>query len=98
MHRVDLRAFVALSFFLFALGFFYQANFTTDVDLYTIMKARFFQGFGVAFFFLPLTQLSLSEIPKDQYPSASGLFHFIRYFSGKRFLGISSTHSDLDKA
>lgn len=41
MGRVDLRAFVALSFFLFSLGF-YQANFTTEVDIYTIMKARFF--------------------------------------------------------
>lgn len=85
MSHVDLRAFVALSFFLFSLGFFYQANFTTEVDLYAIMKARFFQGFGVAFFFLPLTQLSLSEIPKDQFPSASGLFHFIRILVGSGF-------------
>lgn len=85
MSRVDLRAFVALSFFLFSLGFFYQANFTTEVDLYTIMKSRFFQGFGVAFFFLPLTQLSLSEIPRDKFPSASGLFHFIRILVGSGF-------------
>lgn len=85
MNRVDLRAFVALSFFLFALGFFYQANFTTEVNLYHIMKSRFFQGFGVAFFFLPLTQLSLSEIPKDKYASASGVYHFIRILVGSGF-------------
>ncbi len=85
MGRVDLRNFVALSFLLFSLGFFYQANFTTEVDLYTIMKARFFQGFGVAFFFLPLTQLALSEVPKESFPSASGLFHFIRILVGSGF-------------
>lgn len=85
MNRVDLRAFVALSFFLFALGFFYQSRFTTQLSLDYIMKARFFQGFGVAFFFLPLTQLSLEEIPKDKYASASGLFHFIRILVGSGF-------------
>src|SRR5205823_6209559 len=59
MHRFDLRLWVSLSFFLFSLGFFYQANFTTQVSLWQIMVARFYQGFGVAFFFLPLVQLSL---------------------------------------
>ena len=85
MSRVDLRNFVAISFLLFSLGFFYQANFITEVNLSTIMKARFFQGFGVAFFFLPLTQLSLSEISKEKYPSASGLFHFVRILIGSGF-------------
>lgn len=83
--RIDPRYFVALSFFLFALGFFYQSFFTTEISLYTVMKARFFQGFGVAFFFLPLAHLSLSEISADKIPSASGLFHFVRILVGSGF-------------
>src|SRR4029077_14690579 len=75
----------ALSFVLFSLGFFYQANFTTQVSLWEIMLARFYQGFGVAFFFLPLVQLSLGEIEKHRYASAAGLFHFIRILVGSGF-------------
>lgn len=85
LHRFDLRKISALSFSLFAVSFFYQATFTTDVSLGTIIFARFIQGFGVAIFFLPIVQLSLSEIPKDRYASASGLFNFIRILVGSGF-------------
>lgn len=85
LHRVDLRILTALSFFLFSLSFFYQLNFTTEVSLEIIMLTRFLQGFGVAIFFLPLVQLTLSEIPKSKYASASGLFNFIRILVGSGF-------------
>ncbi len=85
MQRFDLRVCAAFSFFIFAMSFFYQAKFTTQVDIEKIMLARFFQGFGLAFFFLPLVQLSLAEIPKDRYASAAGLFNFIRILIGSGF-------------
>jgi len=85
LHRLDLRQVVALSFTLFAIGFFYQSNFTTDVSIEVIMFARFLQGFGVALFFVPLVQLSLGEIPKARYASAAGLFNFMRVLIGSGF-------------
>lgn len=85
MQKVDLRIMVTCSFLLFSFGFFYQSNFTTDVSLGHIMYSRFLQGFGVAFFFLPLIQLSLGEIPKEKYASASGLLTFIRILVGSGF-------------
>lgn len=86
LYRFDLRKVVALSFFLFAGSFIYQTfTFTTEVELNTIIFARFLQGFGVCIFFLPLVQLSLSAIPKNRYASASGLFNFIRILVGSGF-------------
>ncbi len=85
MQRLDLRSCAALSFVLFAIGFFYQASFTTQVSIEKIMLARLLQGFGLAFFFLPLLQLSLGEIPKERYASAAGLFNFIRVLVGSGF-------------
>lgn len=85
MLRFDLRFLASLSFVCFAVGFFYQSRFTTQVDLQTIMLARFLQGFGIVFFFLPIVQLSLGEIPAARYASASGLFHFIRILVGSGF-------------
>lgn len=81
----DLRKITALSFFFFSMSFFFQSTFTTEVDLKTIMLARFYQGFGIIFFFLPLVQISLSEVPIKQLPSATGLFHFIRILVGSGF-------------
>lgn len=85
LHRFDLRIVAALSFAIFAATFFYQANFITSISLETIMWVRFLQGFGVAIFFLPLVQLTLTDIPKDRYASASGLFNFIRILIGSGF-------------
>ncbi len=85
MHRVDLRIFGGLSFVLFAMAFFYQSNFTTDVSLEHIMYMRLLQGLGVSIFFLPLVQLSLGGIPTARYASASGLFNFIRILIGSGF-------------
>ena len=85
LNRFDMRKVVALSFVLLAIGFFYQANFTTDVDLGTLMFSRFIQGFGILFFFLPLVQLSMGDIPQERYASATGLYHFIRILVGSGF-------------
>ncbi len=85
MKFFDLRFLAALSFFIFSMGFFYQANFTTQVDLRTIMLTRFAQGFGIVIFFLPIIQLSFAEISNAKYPSATGLFNFIRILIGSGF-------------
>ncbi len=86
LHLVDPRLLVCLSFTFFSLSLFYQSYFfTTQIALSTIMFARFLQGFGVSLFFLPLVQLSLGEIPKEKYASASGIFNFIRILVGSGF-------------
>lgn len=85
LHRVDLRFLASLSFFLFSLGYFYQSNFTTDVSIQTVMFTRFLQGWGLLIFFLPLVQISLGNIPKERYASASGIFNFVRILVGSGF-------------
>lgn len=85
MGYFDLRYIISLSFIFFSISFFYQSTFTTQVDLPTIVFTRLLQGFGVAIFFLPLVQLTLSGIPKERYASASGLFNFIRILIGSGF-------------
>jgi len=85
MNRIDLRYWGVISFTLFSLSLFYQANFTTQVSLNDIMFARFLQGFGVACFFLPLVQVSLGEIPSAKYADAAGMFNFVRILVGSGF-------------
>lgn len=85
MNRFDLRNLSALSFLLFSGSFFYQAQLTTDSSLEMIMFMRFLQGAGLGIFFIPLVQISLSNIPPNQYASASGVFNFMRILIGSGF-------------
>jgi len=85
LKNFDLRVVVATSFLFFGLGFMYQSNFTTEISIVSVMLARFFQGFGLLIFFLPLLQLSLGNISKEKYASAAGLFNFIRILVGSGF-------------
>lgn len=85
LFRFDLRYVAASSFLLFAISFFYQSTFTTQVSLEQIMFARFLQGFGLSIFFIPLLQITLAEIPADRYASAAGVCHFIRILVGSGF-------------
>lgn len=85
MQYVDLRFLASCSFLFLAIGFYYQAQFITEISITDVMWARFLQGFGLTIFFLPLVQLSLGEIPKERYTSASGLYHFIRILIGSGF-------------
>ena len=84
LYRFDLRALTALSFFIFALSFFYQANFTTDVSLDSdhadAVLARLWRSH--------LLFTSCAAVPggksyQDRYASASGLFNFIRILIGR---------------
>jgi DHA2 family multidrug resistance protein len=85
LHRFDLRKIVSLSFLFFGLGFLYQTTFTTQVSLGELMFARFLQGIGALLFFIPLVQLTLSNIPPEKFASATGVFTFIRILIGSGF-------------
>ncbi len=85
MNRIDVRLMASCSFFFFSIGFFLQALFISGVSLEYVMAVRFFQGFGVVVFFIPLVQLSLGYICPEKYASASGLFNFIRILVGSGF-------------
>lgn len=85
LYRFDLRALASLSFIFFAISFIYQSRFTTQVDLQVLIIARLLQGLGVMIFFIPLTQITLGNIPPSKYASASGLFNFIRILVGSGF-------------
>lgn len=85
LYRFDLRMLASLSFFFFAISFIYQSHFTTEVNLQVLIIARMLQGLGVVIFFIPLTQITLGNIPPAKYASASGIFNFIRILVGSGF-------------
>lgn len=78
LHRIDLRVLVTISFLVFAVCSFWLGSLTTQVSLWELVEPRIFLGIGIATFFIPLTAMSLSELPQSRVASASGLLNFLR--------------------
>lgn len=76
--KVDVRKLIVIGFLLFAIVAIFFSAFPPNVTMKYIAANRFYTGFGLALFFTPLNFLTLSHIPENELPSASGLYNFMR--------------------
>ena len=79
------------AFLLFSLVLWMRSNFTSDTDFGTILVPTFIQGGALAFFFIPLTTLTLSGLPPERIPAAAGLSNFVRITLGAMGTSIATT-------
>ena len=79
------------AFVLFALVLWMRANFTSDTDFVTILIPTFIQGGAMAFFFIPLTTITLAGLPPERIPAAAGLSNFVRITLGAMGTSIATT-------
>lgn len=89
--KVDPRKYVTFAFLVFALVMWMRSHFSTQADFNTILLPIVVQGIAVAFFFIPLSTITLSGIPPDQIAAASGLTNFVRITAGALGTSISTT-------
>jgi MFS transporter, DHA2 family, multidrug resistance protein len=89
--RVDPRLFVTIAFGVLALVLFMRQHFNTDATIGTILVPTLVQGIAMAFLFIPLMSLALSELPPERIPSASGLINFARITAGSFGTSIFTT-------
>ena len=80
--RVDPRILATVAFSGFAFVLWLRSNFTVQSDFNTIMVPTILQGAAIAFFFIPLSAITLSGLTPDRIPSASGLSNFVRITAG----------------
>ncbi len=89
--KVDPRLIATIAFVLFAVVSYMRSLFSTEVDLWTLMIPTIIQGAAVACFFIPLVTITLSGLPPEKIPSASGLSNFVRITAGAFGTSISTT-------
>ncbi len=82
VNRVDARWLATVAFLGFALVMWMRSHFSTLVDFDTIMVPTILQGGAIAFFFIPLSAITLNGLTPDRIPSASGLSNFVRITAG----------------
>jgi DHA2 family multidrug resistance protein len=89
--KVDPRRYATFAFIVFALVLWMRSNFNTSADFRTILVPTIIQGVAMAFFFIPLTTITLSGLTPDRIPAASGLTNFVRITAGAVGTSISTT-------
>jgi DHA2 family multidrug resistance protein len=79
------------AFILFSLVLWMRSNFTSETDFRTILIPTLIQGGAMAFFFIPLTTLTLAGLPPERIPAAAGLSNFVRIMFGAMGTSIATT-------
>jgi len=63
-----------------------RSNWTNGTDFWRLASPQLIQGFGMSFFMMPLTMISLGAVDSDEIASATGIQNFVRTLS----VGIST--------
>jgi MFS transporter, DHA2 family, multidrug resistance protein len=87
----DPRRMASGAFVVFALVLWMRSQFTTQTDLTHILVPTLIQGAAMAFFFIPLTTLTLSGIGPERLAAAAGLSNFVRITAGAMGTSIATT-------
>lgn len=87
----DPRWMATFAFAMFAYVMWLRAGFTPQTDLFHVLVPTVLQGAAVAFFFIPLTTLSLVGVTPDRLPAAAGLSNFVRMTAGAMGTSIATT-------
>ncbi|WP_176591787.1 DHA2 family efflux MFS transporter permease subunit [Sphingobium sp. EM0848] len=76
--KVDVRIMISCAVAWIGLMTLWRAQWTTDADFWTIALPQFVQGFGMPFFMIPLTTLTLGSVRPEETASAAGMQNFLR--------------------
>ena len=82
LQHTDPRRFATAAFIVFAVCFFWRAQFTTGADFTTIALPQLLQGVAVAMFFSPLVLINIGGIAPERMASATGTQNFLRTMCG----------------
>ncbi|MBC7601853.1 MAG: DHA2 family efflux MFS transporter permease subunit [Ramlibacter sp.] len=80
--KVDPRKYASFAFVVFAIVLWMRSHFNTQADFMTLMVPTIIQGVAMAFFFIPLMTITMSGLPPERMPAASGLTNFVRITAG----------------
>ncbi|MBI3100625.1 MAG: DHA2 family efflux MFS transporter permease subunit [Burkholderiales bacterium] len=87
----DPRRMATGAFVVFSLVLWLRSHFTVQTDFIHILIPTLIQGAAMAFFFIPLTTITLAGLPPERIPSAAGLSNFTRITAGAMGTSISTT-------
>jgi len=91
LNRIDGRWSIVFGTLLFAWSTWLLGGLTTQAGYWDVFWPRLVQGFALGFLFVPLTTISLSDVPVPELANATGLFTLLRQLCGSLGIAILTT-------
>jgi DHA2 family multidrug resistance protein len=89
--KVDPRALVCFGILWLGLTSLLRVHWTSGADFWTLALPQMLQGFGMPFFFIPLTTIALGAVEPHETASAAGVMSFLRTMAGAIGTSVSTT-------
>ncbi len=90
-NRVDSRLSIVFGMFIFAFSCWQLGELNTQAGYWDVFWPRVIQGFGLGFLFVPLTTLTLGDVPVADMAGATGVSTLIRQLGGSFGIAILTT-------
>lgn len=74
-----------------AISLYLMSSFNLEADYRSVILPRIIQGLGMSCFFVPLTTLTMSEIPQEQIGNTTGIFSLLRNLGGSIGVAMATT-------
>ena len=79
---MDKRIILFIGYALFALGAYFNSFLTAESEYYELFLPQMVRGLSLMFCFMPINDLALGTIPKEEVGNASGLYNLTRNLGG----------------
>lgn len=91
LNRIDTRASIAFGFIIFGLSTWMLGGLTTTAGYWDVFWPRLIQGFGLGFLFVPLSTMTLGDVPVSEMAGATGVYTLLRQLGGSFGIAILTT-------
>jgi MFS transporter, DHA2 family, multidrug resistance protein len=91
LNRIDGRWSIVFGTLLFAWSTWLLGGLTVQAGYWDVFWPRVVQGFALGFLFVPLTTISLSDVPVPNLAGATGVFTLLRQLGGSLGIAILTT-------
>ncbi len=91
LNRIDGRWSIVFGTLLFAWSTWLLGNLNVQAGYWDVFWPRLIQGFGLGFLFVPLTTISLGDVPVPELANATGVFTLLRQLGGSLGIAILTT-------
>lgn len=91
LEKVDPRGLVCFGILWMAFASYLRADWSSEADFWVLAMPQILQGFGMPFFFIPLTTIALGAVDPEETASAAGVMSFLRTMAGAIATSVSTT-------
>jgi MFS transporter, DHA2 family, multidrug resistance protein len=91
LNRIDGRWSIVFGTLLFAWSTWLLGGLTVQAGYWDVFWPRLIQGFALGFLFVPLTTISLGDVPVPELAGATGVFTLLRQLGGSLGIAILTT-------